>query len=88
MCLSQEFLNPVDKERRDVFMAGLTSGNPATVAATIAGAAAQGFGWVMNPTQFASEVLGFKPQNPTEAFISGIPGVNIIAGVGRSWGLW
>lgn len=88
VCASQELYNPLGKEKRDSYAAGITSGDAGTVAKTVAKGAGEIALVVVDPTKIGSEVLGFKPKNDVEKVVSYIPGVNIAAALGRSFKFW
>jgi hypothetical protein len=43
---------------------------------------------VVNPTKLITNALEFKPENEVEEFMSRIPSINIIAGLGRKLKFW
>ena len=88
ICVSHEILNPLDKEKRQKYYDGFTSGDPKTVAKTLYNAGKELYDAAYNPHIIASEMLGWKARTKSEKFIAKVPGVNMIAGIGRSWGLW
>lgn len=60
ICQSQEFLNPLDKAKRDSYVAGITSGDAGTVAATIARGAGEAARAVLDPGSILADSL-WKP---------------------------
>ena len=88
ICVSQEIHNPLGKEKREKYWDGITSGDPMTMGKTAMNGAKEMWDLANNPHIIASEMLGWKPKTNTEKFIANIPGVNMAAGIGRSWGLW
>lgn len=88
ICVSHELLNPLDKEKRQKYADGFGSGDAKTIASTLWSAGKEVFDIAHKPHIIASEMLGWKPKNKKEEIIAKIPGVNMVAGIGRSWGFW